>query len=301
VTDGAIRAAGGVLWREGPLVAPHLVVAIVHRGRYDDWSFPKGKLDPGEHPLVAACREVVEETGLQPIVGPRLPSTRYTTAGPDGSPADKDVDYWAMRAAGGEFLPNDEVDALRWLPPAEALSALTYAHDRAVLSAFAALPVPTTTIVLVRHAHAGSRDEWTGNDDLRPLHDRGREQARRLGEILPWFGPRRILSADKVRCIETVRPAAEKLGLDVVVDPRWDEEAHGRDPERAAELLRALAEGGEPAVVCSQGGLIPDTVALLAESDGIDVPSARTRKGNAWALSFAGSRLVAADCLRPGD
>jgi 8-oxo-dGTP pyrophosphatase MutT (NUDIX family)/phosphohistidine phosphatase SixA len=295
VTDEAVRAAGGVLWREGP------VVAIVHRGRYDDWSFPKGKLDPGEHPLVAACREVVEETGLQPVVGPRLPSTRYTVDTHDGGLAGKDVDYWAMRADGGEFVANDEVDDLRWLPPAEALSALTYTHDRDVLSAFATLPVPTTTIVLVRHARAGRREEWTGEDDLRPLDDRGREQARRLGEILPWYGPRRIVSADKVRCVETVRPTAEKLGLDVVVDPRWDEEAHGRDPDRAARLVRALAETGEPAVVCSQGGLIPDTVALLAYSDGIRLSSTRTRKGNAWALSFAGSRLVAADCVDPDD
>jgi 8-oxo-dGTP diphosphatase len=269
-------------------------VCIVHRGRYDDWTLPKGKLDPGEHPLVAACREVVEETGIRPVAGPRLPSTRYTVE--DGP---KEVHYWAMRAERGEFVPNDEVDALRWVPPEAA--DLTYDHDRTVLDAFAALPLPTTTIVLVRHARAGSREDWTGDDALRPLDDLGREQARRLGEILPWFGPRRILSADKVRCVETVRPAAAALGRDVEVDPRWDEEAHARNPERAAKLLRELAETGDPAVVCSQGGLIPDTVALLADADGVDLPSAHARKGHAWALTFARSRLVQADCLSPDD
>jgi 8-oxo-(d)GTP phosphatase len=294
VRDRTVRAAGGVLWREGTPAARTPLVCIVHRGRYDDWTLPKGKLDPGEHPLVAACREVVEETGIRPVAGPRLPSTRYTVE--DGP---KEVDYWAMRAERGEFVPNDEVDAVRWVPP-EAADP-TYDHDRAVLDAFAALPLPTTTIVLVRHARAGSREDWTGDDALRPLDDRGREQARRLGEILPWFGPRRILSADKVRCIETVRPVAAALGRDVEVDPRWDEEAHARNPERAAKLLRALAEAGDPAVVCSQGGLIPDTVALLAAADGVDLPSAHAPKGHAWALTFARSRLVQADRLSPDD
>jgi 8-oxo-dGTP diphosphatase len=291
VSAAAVRAAGGVLWRDGP------VVAVVHRERYDDWSLPKGKLDPGEHPLVAACREVLEETGIRPVAGPRLPSTRYAVA-VDGEIAGKDVDYWAMRAADGDFVPNDEVDTLRWLSPSDARGAVTYEHDRKVLAGFAALPLPTTTIVLVRHAKAGSRHAWKGDDDQRPLDERGREQARRLAEILQWFGPTRILSAAKVRCVETVRPTAEKLGLDIEVDPLWDEESH---PERAAARLRDLAARGEPAIVCSQGGIIPEIVSLLAGEDGVDVGSGRTRKGNAWALSFSGGRLVTADCLAPDE
>jgi 8-oxo-dGTP pyrophosphatase MutT (NUDIX family)/phosphohistidine phosphatase SixA len=291
VSRRRIRAAGGVLWRGTE-------VALVHRDRYDDWTLPKGKLDRGEHPLVAACREVVEETGIRPQAGPRLPSTDYPVAA-DGTIADKTVDYWAMRASDGEFVPNDEVGELRWLPLDAAFEMVTYAHDRAVLERFAALPVPYTMILLVRHAKAGSREQWHGDDEARPVDDVGRRQAQRLAEVLPWYRPGVIYSADKLRCIETVRPAAEELGLRIHVDSRWDEEEHADDPAQATEMLRDLAERGETAVVCSQGGLIPDTVALLADSDGIELPSTSAHKGAFWALAFSGRRLVAADYSRP--
>jgi 8-oxo-dGTP diphosphatase len=291
VTERTIRAAGGVLWRDR--ADGGIEVALAHRSRYDDWSLPKGKLDRGEHPLAAACREVVEETGIRPVAGRRLASTRYSVP-VDGVLAGKLVDYWSMRAQGGEFVPNDEVDALTWTPPEDALDAVTYRHDRTVLAGFLALPVHTTSLVLVRHAKAGSRVDWRGDDADRPLDEVGRRQARRLAEILPWFGPRRVLSAGKVRCVETVRPTAAALGLDIEIDPRWNEE---RDREPAVAALRDLAATGEPAVVCSQGGLIPEVLAALAEEDGLDLGSTKTRKGTAWALTFDGRRLVAADHL----
>ena len=126
-----IRAAGGVLWRSGPA---GIEVAIVHRPRYDDWSMPKGKLDDGEHPLHAACREVVEETGVRPAVGRRLPQQEYTL-GPDR----KTVDYWAMTPAdAADFVATDEVDSLRWVRPAEAATWLSYDRDRELLREFLA-------------------------------------------------------------------------------------------------------------------------------------------------------------------
>jgi 8-oxo-dGTP diphosphatase len=103
-----------------------------------------------------------------------------------------------------------------------------------------------------------------------------------------------VLSAAKVRCVETVRPTAEALGLEVVVDRTWDEEAEAGP---AVDALRDLAEAGEPVIVCSQGGLIPAVIAHLAEEDGVEVGSTKTRKGAAWALTFDGRRLVAADHL----
>jgi 8-oxo-dGTP pyrophosphatase MutT (NUDIX family)/phosphohistidine phosphatase SixA len=290
VREPTVRAAGGVLWRAADGA---VLVALAHRSRYDDWSLPKGKLHHGEHPLAGACREVLEETGLRPVAGRRLPSTTYPVL-TDGILTGKLVDYWSMRAEKGDFVPNDEVDELEWTPPEDALDAVTYRHDRKVLEGFLALPVRTTTIVLVRHAKAGNRSAWRGDDADRPLDDAGRRQARRLAAVLPWFGPRRVLSADKVRCVETVRPTAEALGMDVVVDPRWNEE---RDRDPAVAALRDLAAGGEPALVCSQGGLIPDVLAAFAAEDGPSIGSTRTRKGSAWALTFEGRRLVAADHL----
>ena len=121
-----VKASGGVVWRAGPDGAPEVVV--VHRPRYDDWSLPKGKLDPGESWEEAALREVEEEIGLRCRLGDELPPVFYR----DHKGRDKAVRYWLMepQGAGAGFEPNDEVDELRWLAPAQAARALTYPHDR---------------------------------------------------------------------------------------------------------------------------------------------------------------------------
>ncbi len=124
-----VRAAGGLLLRQSPSGA--LEVALVHRPKYDDWSFPKGKLDAGETFETAALREVEEETGYRPTLDREIPGTRYRDAA--GRP--KVVRYWTMRPVGGAFRPNSEVDELRWMPLAEAARALSYEHDRALLRA----------------------------------------------------------------------------------------------------------------------------------------------------------------------
>jgi 8-oxo-dGTP diphosphatase len=131
-----VEAAGGVVWKTSSKGV--IKVLLVHRPRYDDWSFPKGKLDPGETHKHAAVREVREETGLQCRVGAELPSTRY--ADRKGRP--KRVRYWAMEPLDGAFDVNDEVDEVRWLTLDDARSLLSYRHDRDVLDA---LPVPATS------------------------------------------------------------------------------------------------------------------------------------------------------------
>ena len=114
-----VDAAGGLVERDG-------LIAIVHRRRYDDWSLPKGKLDPGESFEQAALREIEEETGLRCTLGEELESSRY--ADHRGRP--KLVRYWRMTVDGGGFQPNDEVDELRWLSPGDAAALLSYEHDR---------------------------------------------------------------------------------------------------------------------------------------------------------------------------
>jgi 8-oxo-dGTP pyrophosphatase MutT (NUDIX family) len=123
-----IRAAGGVVVRGD---RDGREVALVHRPRYDDWTFPKGKVIAGERDEEAALREVREETGIDAEILRELPSVDYTHR----SGAAKSVRYWLMRETGGTFDPNDEVDRLRWLPPAEAATLLTYGRDRVVLDA----------------------------------------------------------------------------------------------------------------------------------------------------------------------
>ncbi|HET6831015.1 MAG TPA: NUDIX hydrolase [Solirubrobacterales bacterium] len=122
-----VRAAGGVVVRNG---ADGLEVAVVHRPRHDDWSLPKGKLDPGEGFAAAALREVEEETGLRCELGPELMPARYR----DARDRPKLVRYWLMRPVGGEFTANDEVDALEWLSLDAAAGRLDYDHDRRLLA-----------------------------------------------------------------------------------------------------------------------------------------------------------------------
>jgi 8-oxo-dGTP diphosphatase len=119
-----VRAAGGVVQRDGE-------VLLVHRPRYDDWTFPKGKLEEGESDEECALREVHEETGLRCVLEEELGETEYTV---DGAP--KRVRWWRMRPLADDgFAPNDEVDELRWLEPAAAIELLTYRPDRALLGA----------------------------------------------------------------------------------------------------------------------------------------------------------------------
>ncbi|MEV6826367.1 NUDIX hydrolase [Amycolatopsis sp. NPDC051102] len=299
-----VRAAGAVLWRVAGGVTE---VALVHRPRYDDWSLPKGKLDPGETIAEAAVREVREETGFTAVLGRYVARTAYPVPSKSGSgTVPKTVDYFAAEAVSGEFTPNDEVDELRWLEPAAAEKALTRPEDVRVLRSFCELPVGLTTVLLVRHAKAGKRDDWTGDDDLRPLSEAGQRQAAALRRVLRLFGPDRVLSAPRLRCVQTVHGVAEDLGAEVRHEPLLSEEGYWPDPVLGvARLLAVAGDGGTPAV-CSQGGVIPDLVSTLADRDGVEISAARggvvpSKKGSFWVLSFRpptateGPILLAAD------
>jgi len=282
VVEPTIRAAGGVVWRDdsGPLR-----IAVIHRDRYDDWSLPKGKLNHGESRLSAAVREVHEETGAVVVATRRLIETAYLV---DDVP--KTVQFWAMRYRSGEFTRNSEVDDLRWLPLPEARTALTHDVDRSVLDAFAARPVPQSVIVLLRHAKAGRRTQWQGDDRLRPLDKAGRLQARELPAFLPAFTPVSVVSADRVRCVQTLEPFAVATGMDLAISPAFSDESYLDDPEATRNELLALAKSLPAAVVCSQGIAVPG---LVTDLTGLE--DTRARKGAAWVLSFADGAVVSAD------
>lgn len=133
-----VKAAGGVVWRRR---GSGVQVLLVHRPKYDDWTLPKGKLDPGESSLQAARREVREETGLSCEVGPELVRSRYI----DGKGRPKVVRYWSMEATTGTFRANEEVDEVRWLELGKARKLLTYRRDLPVLDAFLQLRRGSTT------------------------------------------------------------------------------------------------------------------------------------------------------------
>lgn len=125
-----VLAGGGVVWRSGPNGEPE--VLLVHRPKYDDWAFPKGKLDSGETIEECALREVREETGFVCTLGPRLTMTSYV----DRKGRPKEVRYWVMTVESGEFEATDEVDELRWVDVDQARWLLSYDRDREVLEVF---------------------------------------------------------------------------------------------------------------------------------------------------------------------
>lgn len=287
-----VYAAGAVLWRQGNTDSdnPELEIAVIHRPRYDDWSLPKGKVDPGETAPVAAVREVQEETGHHAVLGRRLNKVSY--------PIDqgvKKVYYWAARSTGGEFEPGKEVDKLIWLPVADAMKKLDYAQDRNVLRRFTKQPADTSTVLVVRHGTAGRKSRFSGDDTKRPLDKRGRAQAEALVPQLMAFGATDVYAADRVRCHETVEPLAEELGVAIENESALTEESYAKSPKRGRHrILDIAAHKGTP-VICTQGKVIPDLITWWCERDGVHPDKSRNHKGSTWVLSLSKGHLVAAD------
>jgi 8-oxo-(d)GTP phosphatase len=289
---GAIFAAGAVLWRAGDneTSADDPLVAVVHRPRYDDWSLPKGKVDPGETEPVTAVREVEEETGFVSELGRRLAAVSYPV-----ELGTKKVVYWTARAIGGEFTPNSEVDQLVWLPVKEAMKRLQYPYDRKVLRRFVKHPADTRTLLIVRHGTAGTKSRYKGDDAKRPLDKRGRAQAESLVGQLLAFGATSVHAAPRVRCVQTVEPLAEELGVTVIAEPTLTEEAYADDRRAARHRMLDIAKTDGTPVICTQGKVIPDLIAWWCERDGVRPDKSRNRKGSTWVLSLCDGKLVAAD------
>ena len=291
-SGGMIRAAGGVLWRASGIGT--LEVALVHRPGYGDWSLPKGKLRRGEHPLVTACREVAEETGIRAVAGMRLAIEHYdTAAGP------KAVEYWAMHGPGATFTPTPEVDRLTWLPLVDARRRLSYQRDTEALDALDALEGSTVSassaVLLVRHGHAVSPGRWAGSDGDRPLDAKGHQQAESLRRVLPAFGPSRLVAACQTRFVETVGPLSADLGLAIGTEPVFDEDEYATHPRHGLIRILELADVYGTTCVCTAGAVIKHLLAALADEAGLDLPEIWAKKGSVWSLFFSDGRLAAAD------
>jgi 8-oxo-dGTP pyrophosphatase MutT (NUDIX family)/phosphohistidine phosphatase SixA len=286
--SGPIRAAGAVLWRpgeDGPLIG------LAHRPKFDDWTLPKGKREPGEHLLRTAVREVAEETGQRITLGRRLRPTRYEV---EGRP--KRVDYWVGRAQDppAPFEPNHEVDDLAWLSVPAAAQRLTYDRDRQVLAEFCSGPVETVPLVLLRHASAGHRSSWGAADLARPLDAKGAADADGLAWLLPCFGPGRVISSAAERCVATVRPYAALSGANIEIEPLFTVGAQAA-ADAVALRAAALAEAG-PLVVCAHRENLPLLIAAAAARLGAGPPEgAPLRKGGFWVLHVADGTLAGAE------
>jgi 8-oxo-(d)GTP phosphatase len=297
-----------VLWRPAGRGAQ---VALIHRPKYDDWTFAKGKLTQGEHVLLAALREVEEETGLRVTLGRNLPSVRYLV---EGLP--KRVDYWTalVDQAGAAFVPNSEVDKLEWMPASTAGRRLSYGHDVQLLAAFTAGPRQTSPLILIRHASAGSKSDWRKGDHSRPLDVRGRQQAKMLARLLRCFGAARVLSSPTERCVATVHPFAASEGAEVEEVDAFAVSAHR--PKKAAKQAAADARSLEaartaasaaadsrPTVICAHRENMPLLLEAACRQLGAEVPPGPPlRKAEFWVLHRAGGKLAAAERHHPdGD
>lgn len=258
-----VRAAGAVVWRPDPVTGPGIV--LVHRPKYDDWSLPKGKVDPGEHPLACAVREVEEETGHRIRLDRPLPTQRYLTGGKP-----KEVQYWAARADPNPRPrePDDEIDEIVVLPVADALARLTHRHDADLVTALLRGPLETRTIVVLRHTDALARDQWSGEDRDRPLDRTGRAAAERLVPPLRALGVTAIVSSPAVRCRDSVEPLAAALGLHIDLDEGLSEEGFIADDGSAMRARAKSAVDQEVVVLCTHRPILPGLLkAVRASSD----------------------------------
>jgi 8-oxo-dGTP diphosphatase len=240
-------------------------VLLVHRPRYDDWSFPKGKLDPGETAPVAAVREVGEETGLRVRLGTPLSSQRY----PSGDRM-KAVSYWHARVVGDEsvddYLENGEIDEVAWVPLAKARKRLSYAFDERTLDEALSTEWRTRSLVVVRHTKARSKKAWRTDDRLRPLLSVGRTQAKRLVPLLNAYAPTRLVTSSSVRCVQTVAPYAVACGWPLQETDALSEE--DATAEGVVDLVDELLHTKECALMCTHRPVLPtvlDSLGIVTE------------------------------------
>ncbi len=249
-----VVSAGAVVVRKASGSAE---VLLVHRPKYDDWSFPKGKLDPDEHVVTAAVREVAEETGLDIRLGPPLGTQRYPVD--NGRPRTKHVHYWLGRVVGDDdvstYSPNDEIDRVAWLPMGAAQERLTYPYDRDTLTRLGPVRRRTYPMVVLRHSRACSRRSWRGDDRLRTLSRAGEFQAEQLVPVLGAYGVARVVSSSTTRCLQTLKPYVDVAGVDVeATDALTQEDA---TEASVSEQVRLLLAAKAPSVLCTHRPVLP--------------------------------------------
>jgi 8-oxo-(d)GTP phosphatase len=283
-----VRAAGAVVTRKGG------EVLLVHRPKYDDWSFPKGKLDPGEHVVTAAVREVAEETGLDVRLGPALAQQRYRMSNGRW----KSVDYWTARVVGSDdvasYRPNAEIDAVEWVPWQAAQERLSYPYDRDTLAEARPLRRRTRTLVVLRHAKARSRSAWHKDDRLRPLVRPGETQAQRLVPLLAAFDVTAVHTSSSARCVQTVVPYADVTGWPVKLHDELSEE--GATVEGVVDLVDDLLAGdlgSGGAVLCTHRPVLPTVL------DALQVPDVALEPGAMLVVHHRKGKVVATELLAP--
>jgi 8-oxo-dGTP pyrophosphatase MutT (NUDIX family)/phosphohistidine phosphatase SixA len=253
----AVTAAGAIPWRLNSANKDELEVLLIHRPRYDDWSWPKGKIDPGETVPECAAREVEEEIGLSAPLGIPLPPIHYHV--PAGL---KVVHYWAVDVDGAKLVPDGkEVDSVMWCSPEKAARLLSNPSDVGPLEHLVAAhgrgELDTWPLLIVRHAKAKPRSSWTKAEGERPLAATGMRQAQAVGRLLQAWKPARIVTSPWLRCVATIAPYAKASDAKVKLNEALTEHRHGRSPHKTAAVVAALFDKQRAVALCTHRPALP--------------------------------------------
>ena len=288
-----IRAAGAILWREKRPF--ELELALVHRAKFNDWTFPKGKIEEGESAIQAASREALEETGINAVFGPYLGYIEYEI-----DDEKKKVQYWMAKVPNEipKFIPNEEVDRLEWVTMKQARHFLTYDVERDLLKFFRESERHGNVMIFLRHAKAVKRTEWSGDDSDRPLIFEGQIIAKKLVKHLEMYDINEIHTSDAYRCMSTVEPFHEKHGTIKVVTDKLSEYAFQRDDLLASSYVKQLAKFGGNYLICSHNPILPLMVDRLVKyPEDFDLDK-ELHPGDAWVVHHRGGKVFAVNFLK---
>jgi 8-oxo-dGTP diphosphatase len=285
-----IEGAGAVLWQA--IDGAEVKIAIIHRPRYDDWSLPKGGVDPGETHIQAAFREVLEETGVKAIFGPEIGTVDYEVNG-----VTKEVRYWLAEA--DQFnaaTPNpEEVDATEWLSISDAINKLSNSDDREIVRMAEEFGFGSTPLVLLRHAKALKRDQWDGDDGDRPLEHVGQIQAAKIPAIYAPYAIEKIYSSDAIRCVQTIEAMAAEYGITPIYSSEISEFGFEKDSEKALDYALSVMLSDKPSVMCSHNPVLPKLVKKLIGKKNFKRLSAELKPGDSFVLHHRSGEVIAVD------
>jgi 8-oxo-dGTP pyrophosphatase MutT (NUDIX family)/phosphohistidine phosphatase SixA len=286
-----IKASGGVVWRRNE--TDQIEIALVHRPKYDDWSLPKGKVEEHEDSISCAYREILEETGFHVQLGQFLGTTVYENL--EGT---KSVDYWAAKYLEERGIPNPfEIDLIEWVHLSQISQFELRPTDKEILTRFESIELDTSTLILLRHAKAISREEWSSDDGDRPLASLGLQQAKRLISNLIPYEIKEIHTSSAVRCYETVNPLARALELNYIFSDQLSEYEFSKDKDAAYFYIKDLLKNDFATLICSHNPILPNVVARLFEKSGFDLPITKLEPGDAWILHHLDREVIAVDYL----
>lgn len=289
-TGERIEGAGAVLWQA--IDGGDVTIAIIHRPRYDDWSLPKGGVDPGESHIQAAFREVLEETGVKAIFGPEIGTVDYEVNG-----VTKEVRYWLAEA--DQFnaaTPNpEEVDAIEWLSISDAINKLSNNDDREIVRMAEEFGFGSTPLVLLRHTKALKRDLWDGDDGDRPLEHVGQIQAARIPAIYAPYAIEKIYSSDAIRCVQTIEAMAAEYGITPIYSSEISEFGFEKDSEKALDYALSVMLSDKPSVMCSHNPVLPKLVKKLIGKKNFKRLSSELKPGDSFVLHHRSGEVIAID------